>query len=97
MAVLAMDKETNCSVYANTSVDNAGNRIVIKVNGTTSNHTPHPLEDRITFRVQTRNGHPAVNSFKQVLIETKAIFTDIREKSTKAMESYRANKPEPME
>jgi hypothetical protein len=66
-------------------------------------NTPHPLEDKITVRIQTYPGHSAVDMFRRALRDTQTIFTTVRyfvrqvylcarvcrEKSSVAIEQYR--------
>ena len=52
-------------------------------------NTPHPLDDRITFRIQCRPGHSGVDVFKRALNDARTVFADIRVKAQAAIEEHR--------
>ncbi|EFO26089.1 hypothetical protein LOAG_02401 [Loa loa] len=54
-------------------------------------NVPHPLEDKILIRLQTKRGVPAADVLMKGFEELECIFGSIRQKFDSSYASYKAN------
>lgn len=54
-------------------------------------NVPHPLEDSILIRLQTKNGVDAVDLFFESLQNLQYIFASIRQKFEKAISDFHSS------
>ncbi|MFH4974631.1 hypothetical protein AB6A40_001340 [Gnathostoma spinigerum] len=54
-------------------------------------NVPHPLEDKILVRVQTRKGVPAASVLIKAFDELEMVFASIRQKFSASYEEFRSD------
>uniref|UniRef100_A0AC34PYK5 DNA-directed RNA polymerase RBP11-like dimerisation domain-containing protein n=2 Tax=Panagrolaimus sp. JU765 TaxID=591449 RepID=A0AC34PYK5_9BILA len=54
-------------------------------------NVPHPLEDAIMFRVQTKKGYNAMKVMLQAIDMLECTFESVNTKFSESLEGYRAN------